>query len=66
MELVQECCQNIRVEFILHSLHIVGVELVDGIIGEVNTRVPEVFLLLVLDSGEPYESFLIEVHQQGV
>ena len=66
MELVQECCQNIRVELILHSLHIVGVELVDGIIGEVNTRVPEVFLLLVLDSGEPYESFFIEVHQQGV
>lgn len=49
-----------------NSLDIIGMELVDRVVGEVDARVPEIAAVLVLDGGQAHKSLLIKVHHQGI
>lgn len=45
-----------------NSLDIIGMELVDRVVGEVDAGVPEIAAMLVLDGGEAHQSLLVQVH----
>lgn len=52
---------------LVNSLDVVRVVLVDGVIAQVHARVPQVFSRgVILDSGEPDETLLVQVDEHRV
>ena len=58
---------SLVIEVRIAGLDVVRVILVDGVVAEMHTRVPQVFPgVVILDGGKPNEALLIEVDDEGV